>query len=82
MNISESFVGSRSPKTVELLHQARLVRITHRRFAIWLDPFRVLYPEIVVNLLPEFRVSMDLMMQGRWPGERFMRGAGWLVRLA
>ncbi|PYK07287.1 MAG: hypothetical protein DME66_01715 [Verrucomicrobia bacterium] len=82
MRINNRLSGFSSRQTIEQFPQARLVRITHRRFAIWLDPFRVLYPEIVVNLLPEFRVSMDLMMQGRWPGERFMRGAGWLVRLA
>jgi hypothetical protein len=40
----------------------------------------VLDPEIVVNLLPELDVSMDLMMQRRWPGERFICGPGWFVQ--
>jgi hypothetical protein len=39
----------------------------------------VLNPKVVVNLLPELCVSVDLMMQGRWLGERFMFGAGWFV---
>jgi hypothetical protein len=67
---------------MEQCHEARLVRIAHGRFAIWLDPFRVLNPEIVVDLLPELHISADLMMQGRWLGERFICGAGWFARLA
>jgi hypothetical protein len=66
-------------QTTEQFHQARLVRITHGRFAIWLDPFGVLNPKVVVNLLPKLHVSVDLMMQGRCLGERFMFGAGWFV---
>jgi hypothetical protein len=42
----------------------------------------MLHPEIVVNLLPELRVSVDLMMQGRWLGGRVMCGAGWFAWLA
>jgi hypothetical protein len=61
MNVSGSFVGSRPPKTVELFHQTRLVRITHGTFAIWLDPLGMLDPEIVVNLLPELAVTMDFV---------------------
>jgi hypothetical protein len=81
MRINNSVSGFSSPQVIEQLHQARLVRITHGRFAIWLDPFRMLYPKIVMNLLPEFGVSVDLMMQRRWPGERFIRRAEWFVRL-
>ena len=66
-------------QTLEQFHQARLVRITHGRFAIWLDPFGVLDPKVVVNLLPELHVSVDFMRRGRWPNERFMSGAGWFV---
>ena len=61
MNISDSFVGSRSPKTVELFHQPRLVRITHGGLAIWLDPFGMLDPQVVVNLLPQLAVIMDFV---------------------
>jgi hypothetical protein len=82
MRINNRLSGLSSPQTIEQFHQARLVRIAHRRFAIWLDPFRVLNPEIVMNLLPELHVSMDLMVQGRWPSERFMCGAGWFAQLA
>jgi len=79
MRINNRLSGFSSPQTMEQFHQARLVRITHGRFAIWLDPFRVLNPKVVVNLLPELCVSVDLMMQGRWLGERFMCGAGRFV---
>src|SRR6476660_1006222 len=61
MNISGSFVGSRSPKTVDLFHQARLVRITHGTFAIWLDPFGMLDPKVLVSLLPELGVGVYLV---------------------
>ena len=79
MNISDSFVGSRSPKTVELFNQERLVRITHGALAIWLDPFGMLDPEVVVNLLLEFGVSVDLVREGRWLGETFKRRGGRFV---
>ena len=61
MNISGSFVGSRSPKTVDLFHQARLVRITHGTFAIWLDPFGMLDPQIVMDLFAQFCVGTELV---------------------
>jgi hypothetical protein len=32
--------------------------------------------------LPKLNVGMDLMMCGRWVGERFTCGAGWFVQLA
>jgi hypothetical protein len=79
MRINNRLSGFSSRQTIEQLRQARLVRITHGRFAIRLDPFRVLNPKVVVNLLPELRVSVDLMMQGRWLGGRFTSGARWLV---
>jgi hypothetical protein len=75
MNISDSFVGSRSPKTVELFHQTRLVGITNGTLAIWLDPFGMLHPEVVVNLLPKLGVSMDFVRYGHWFAERFNHGA-------
>jgi hypothetical protein len=79
MRINNTLSGFSSPQIIEQFHQARLVRIAHRRFAIWLDPFGVLNPKVVVNLLPELHVSVDLMMQRRWPGDRFMCGAGWFA---
>jgi hypothetical protein len=82
MRINNSVSGFSSCQTIEQFHQARFVRIAHGRFAICLDPFRVLYPQIVVNLLPELGVSVDLMMSGRWLGERFLCGAGRFVQLA
>ena len=61
MNVSDSFVGSRSPKTVEFFHQARLVRITGWTFTIWLDPFGMLNPQIVVHLFAQVCVRMELV---------------------
>ena len=43
------------------VHEPRLVRITLGRFAIWLDPFGMLDAQVVVDLLPEFGVSVDLV---------------------
>ena len=79
-NRLSGFSPRQTPRqTIEQFHQARLVRITHGRFAIWLDPFGVLDPKVVVNLLPELHVSVDFMRRGRWPNERVMSGAGWFV---
>jgi hypothetical protein len=82
MRINNSVSGFASRQTIEQCHEARLVRIAHGRFAIWLDPFRVLNPEIVVDLLPELHISVDLMMQGCCLGQRLICGAGRLARLA
>jgi hypothetical protein len=81
MRIDNRLSGFSAPQIIEQFHQARLVRVAHGRFSICLDPFRVLNPEVVVNLLPELNVSMDLMMQGHWLGRRFMCGAGWPAQL-
>jgi hypothetical protein len=47
----------------------RLVRITRWGFAIWLDPFGMLDPQIVVNLLQELGIGVDLVRHGHWLGE-------------
>jgi hypothetical protein len=60
MRINNRLSGFSSPQTIKQFHQARLVRIAHGRFATWLDPFRVLNPKVVVNLLPELCVSVDV----------------------
>ena len=51
-------------ESIELFYETRLVRITLGRFAIWLDPFGMLDPQIVVNLLPELAVGMDWVRHG------------------
>jgi len=79
MRINNRLSGSSSRQTIEQFHQASLVRITHGRLAIWLDPFGVLNPKVVVNLLPELHVSVNFMRRGGWLGERFMGAAGWFV---
>ena len=38
-------------------------------FAIWLDPFGMLDPQIVVNLLQELDVGVDLVRHDHWLGE-------------
>ena len=71
MSSSDRLVGFRSRERVEQRHEARLVRITDGGFAIWLDPFGMLDPQVVVYLLPELGVVMDL---GRH-GNKFKYGA-------
>jgi hypothetical protein len=79
MRSSDRLVGSRSRRSAEQFHKARLVKITHGRFAIWLDPFGMLEPQIVVNLLPELGVGVNLVRHGTWLGERFRCGGGRFV---
>ena len=69
MRSSDRLVGSPSRRRIEQFHEARLVRITRWGFAIWLDPFGMLAPQIVVNLLPELGVGVDLVRHGHWLGE-------------
>jgi hypothetical protein len=71
MRSSARLVGSPSRQRVEQFHEARLIRITRGAFAVWLDPFGMLDPQVVVNLLPELGVGVDLVSHGRWFGERF-----------
>jgi hypothetical protein len=52
------------------------IRITQGAFAIWLDPFGMLDPQVVVNLVPKLGVGVDLVMHGHWLGKRFTCGAG------
>ena len=46
---------------IQCFHQARLVRITHGRLTIRLDPFGMLDPQVVVNLFPQVGVRIKLM---------------------
>ena len=68
-----------SLQCVQEFCEARLVSIAHGGFAIWLDPFGMLDPQVVVNLLPEFGVGVNFVRHGRWLGERFKRSAGRFV---
>jgi hypothetical protein len=79
MNINDRLVASRSRECSEQFHEARLVRITHGAFATYLDPFGVLNPEVVVDLLPKLSVTTDSVRRGHWLGERFKFGAGRFV---
>ena len=66
MRSSDRLVGSSSRQRIEQFHEARLVRITHGGLAIWLDPFGMLGPQVVVDLLPELGVGVDLVRHGNW----------------
>src|SRR6266851_180735 len=66
MRSSDGLVGSPSRQRIERFHEARLVRITHGRLAIWLDPFGMLNPQVVVNLLLELGVGVDLGKHSNW----------------
>ena len=66
----------RSRQSIEQHHEARLVRITNRRLAIWLHPFGMLQTQVVVNLLPKLGVRMDLVKHGYSLFERFKDAAG------
>src|SRR5881296_3411267 len=69
MKRNDRSVGAPSRQSVEHFREARVVRITPGGFAIWLDPFGMLDPQIVVNLLLEFGVGVDLVIHGYCPGK-------------
>ena len=52
--------GILSPQRGERFHQARRVRITRGRLAVWLDPFGMLDPQVVVNLFPQVCVLIGV----------------------
>jgi hypothetical protein len=66
MSRSDRSVGFRSHRSTEQLREARLVRIARGTFAISLDPFGMLDPQIVVNLFLELGVCVDLAKHGNW----------------
>ena len=67
MSSNDRSVGFRSDRSAEQTREARLVRIAHGTFAISLDPFGMLSPQIVVNLFLELSVCVDLVKHGKWP---------------
>ena len=71
MRSSDRLVGSPSRQRVEQFHETRLVRITNGGFAIWLDPFGMLDPQVAMNLLQELGVGVDLVRHGHWLGETY-----------
>ena len=46
---------------IKQFREAGLISIAHWTFAVRLDPFRMLDPKIVVDLLPEFAVVVGLV---------------------
>jgi hypothetical protein len=79
MRKNDRSVGSPSRQSAEHFREARVVRITHAGFATGRNPFRMLDPEVVVNLLLELGVGVDLVRQGRCFGETFRRRGGRFV---
>jgi hypothetical protein len=69
-------LGAPSRQCVQEFREAHLVGITHGGFAIWLDPFGMLDPQLVVNLLQELGVRADLVRQSHRLGEKFNCGVG------
>lgn len=66
MRSSNGLVGPPSRQSIELFHETRFIRIRGGGFTIWLHPFGMLDPQVVVNLLPEFDVSVDLVRHDHW----------------
>ena len=75
----DRLVGFHSRRNAKQFYEARFVRIAQGAFAVWLDPFGMLDPQIVVNLLPKLGVGVDLVVYGQRLGERFNCGAGRFV---
>jgi hypothetical protein len=72
-----SYLASR--QSIDQFHEAGIVRITNGRLATWLNPFGMLDPQVVVNLLPKLGVGVDLVSHRHCPGERF-KCAAWRNR--
>ena len=51
-------------QTAEQFRQARVVRITRGAFNVGLDPFGMLDPQAVLNLLLDLGVGVDLVRHG------------------
>ena len=66
-------IGFHVRQARQRFYQARLVRIADRRFAISLDPFGVLDPQVQVNLFQQIRVGVDLLKHDRWRLSRSQR---------
>jgi hypothetical protein len=74
---SHVFVDGRGVRTVgsalfevsEQFHEAYLIRITDRRFTIWLHPFWMLDPEVVMNLPLKLGVSVNVVSLRHCLGE-------------
>ena len=73
MRRNDRLVGSPSRQSVEHFREARVVRITLGGFATGLNPFGMLDPQIVVDLLLEFGVRVDWMRHGNWPRSKIQR---------
>ena len=75
MKRNDPLVGSFLSYRIEQFHETRLVGVTHWRFAIRLDPFGMLNPQVVMDLLAEFGVRVSLVGDARGSTWRFQCSA-------
>src|SRR5262245_36248577 len=61
MRSSDRRVGSPWHQSIEQFDETCLVSITDGGLTIWLYPFGMLDPQVVVNLLPQLGVGVDLV---------------------
>jgi hypothetical protein len=61
MIAAKKLVGFGLNQAFQRFHQARLVRITHGRLAVWLDPLGMLDPQVVVDLFTQVCVGVELV---------------------
>jgi hypothetical protein len=65
------YLGSR--QSIDQFHEAGVVRITNGGLATWLNPFGMLEPQVVVNLLPKLGIGADLVRHGYVKDSRIPR---------
>ena len=75
MNSSDRLVGCPWRQCVQQFHDA------HGGFAIWLDPFGVLDPQVAVNLLPAPGVvdGRSCRERTKWPSEGLLKSGAQLL---
>ena len=61
-------------ESIKELAQARLVKIAHWRFAVGLDPLRMLSAQVVVNLLLKLGHGVDLVADYQCFERNLVRG--------
>ena len=65
MDRSNRFIGLGPHIVVQELGETGFVKIAHRAFTIWFNPFRVLRPKIVMDLKLERGKGIDRMRPGK-----------------
>jgi len=70
MDRGNRFIGLGPDVVVQELGETGFVKIAHWAFAIRFNPFRMLRPEIVMDLKLERGKGIDRMRPVNWPGQR------------